>query len=104
MLRDRFVCGISDHQIQRRLLALKDPVTFEDVSIEALGQETTTSNYQTVEILGRANAGAVNKLYCKFKKHNDPILSRVTSRTDCYRCGSQGNLRSDCHFKTAKCH
>ena len=49
MLRDRLVAGINDQQIQHRLFAMKDPLTFDNAYKEALGLETAAKNYHMVE-------------------------------------------------------
>ena len=64
--------------------------------------ETAASNFRTIETLaGLGTDTSVHKIQSEPKQV--PSLSQLQSR-ECYSCGKQGHIASNCHFKSAKCH
>ncbi len=98
MLRDRFVCGIKDARIQRRLLAEKD-LTFKSAYEAAIAMESADRDVQDlhkpladgcVHALSRASAVDSN---------SSPL---APPGYPCHRCGGR-HLASSCRFRDADC-
>ena len=88
-LRDRFVCGLTDGAIQKRLLGI-DHLPFEKAQKVALSMET-------------AQKGA-----SELKKSADSSVNMVDSSCQklsvtCYCCGAEGHTRPECKLKDSIC-
>lgn len=84
-LRDRFVCGIKDDGIQRKLLSEKD-LTFDKSIKIACSMEAASKS--STEMKG--NAQPVNKI-------------AATDNRTCYCCGVKGHVRPECPYKDTVC-
>ena len=90
-LRDRFVCGLKDERIQRRLLSEKD-LTLQKALEIATAMETAAKDSSEI-------------------KHNpvDPKVNKIQTATPkqakkpCYRCGGQ-HAPHTCRFQSETCN
>ena len=83
-LRDKLVCGISKHTIQKSLLSEKD-LTFKKVFDIAQSYESAARNLSTLQET------------CNYQ---DVHQVRASSQP-CYCCGHTGHRPDQCKFKTA---
>ena len=109
-LRDRFVCGLRNEAIQKKLLSISD-LTYEKALETALAMESASKD--VVELQAK-QALPVNKI--KFKKHkiqkqpqkpkSDNKLQKVSQKVDvtCFHCARKNHRPQDCKFKTATCY
>ena len=98
MLRDRLVCGISDPQLQRRLLAEAD-LTYKIAFEIAQSWETAGTNTKDLQKSQGSNS-TVNRV----GKPEQPIKQNqgVPNSPLCNRCGGQ-HLSSHCKYKQSTC-
>ena len=88
-LRDRFVCGLHNESIQKRLL-VETSLTFEKALKLAVAMETAMKD--SVELRGKTKSEPpVNSI------HEAPMQHR------CYRCGKEGHEPQECYFKDQYC-
>ena len=100
-LRDRLVCGLSNEQIQKRLLA-ESKLKFSKAVDIAVAMETATRD--------------ATEIHSEFRQEKplglDKLtLNRPSNRMDnipppsvCYRCGANAHVASECRFKKEVCH
>ena len=128
MLRDRFVCGINNETIQRRLLA-ETKLTLKKALTLAKSTETAVENTRDISGANKSSASVnfvkgpnpsrkshkgVAAGYRKLK-HND--VTGATSKLNagnntasggserkCFRCLRENHTSNECYFKDAKCH
>lgn len=112
-LRDRFVCGMRDEMVQRRLLS-ETVLTFAQAQEKALAAEAALQN--TREIRG-ASAPVVNTDYVapgtSHRKDYAPVeIDQVSNRNQaprhfqshkCSGCGGP-HFRGVCRFKNVECY
>ena len=118
-LRDKFVCGLHNEAIQRKLLSEKD-LTYEKAYDTATAMEAATKDVK--ELQGnKFPTQSVNKL--SFKKNYDSKKQETGPKPKfrpkgqeskppkpkgkckpCYRCNRTNHLADNCRFKNAKCH
>ena len=91
-LRDRFVCGLTNESIQRRLLSEAN-LDFEKAVQIARGMETAQKNSQVVQ----ASEGRVQKF-------QDHVSSRTQGGQGCRHCGKRGHQAEHCRVKNAVCY
>ena len=89
-LRDRFVCGLCNASVQRRLLSEKD-LTHTRAMELAQGMEAAESNAKAL----KGTEPAILQL--------GPQTTAPT-RMQCTRCGRKNHTPQDCYFKDAKCN
>jgi len=112
-LRDRFIAGINDKDIQEKILTISDDeLTFDKACQIAQAHEAACRN---VKELQRGQMASVNKLYVqkpwkqskdvKPKKPQDEKYVKKTSERNkrCFRCGNDHNPNM-CWFKTKECY
>ena len=90
-LRDRFVCGLENETIQKRLLTEKD-LTFKGAIDIAHGMESAARHAKSLQ--GGASpthSDATHRLGQGFAK-------------ECYRCGQSSHRQTQCPYRSAKCH
>ncbi len=100
-LRDRLVCGLSNEQIQKRLLA-ESKLKFSKAVDIAVAMETATRDATEIHSeLRQEKPLGLDKL----------TLNRPSNRMDnipppsvCYRCGANAHVASECRFKKEVCH
>ena len=91
-LRDRFVCGLRNEAMQRRLLGEAD-LTYSKAMELAQAMEAAEKNARTF-------------------KGTEPAIRRVQGRPThraqvkkpCTRCGKPGHTAHECRFRDAECH
>ena len=108
MLRDRFVCGIANPTVQKRLLT-ETELTFTKAVTIAQGVELAEKGSKQIQ--SSAAKDLPNDIH-KFshvtnsknfsQKHKDVIKDKPPTGT-CYRCGGKHN-QSTCRFKSEVCH
>ena len=100
MLRDRIVCGISEPQLQRRLLA-ESELTYKTALEIAQSWEAAGTNTRDLQ-KSQASNSTVNRVVRpeQQSKHNQGASSNSFT---CSRCGGQ-HLASHCKYKQSKCH
>jgi hypothetical protein len=97
MLRDRIVCGTSDHRIQRRLLS-EPKLTLKRALDLAIAIETSEKDALNLQKNNTPGANGMNKL--------DGTVRVPKGQNTGYRCSRcDGNHSpTECRFKEAKCH
>lgn len=105
-LKDRFVCGLKQEHIQKKLL-VEPNLTLEKTIQTAVAMETGSRD--TVELQGKRKHVGINKPLVKQKhgtygKQKQTIPSRLVSVTQgkCYRCGGDHKAKTCRHLNT-KC-
>ena len=96
MLRDRFVCGVNDERIERRLLAEKE-LAFEKALTNAKLMEQATKNVSDLQKEGNVN---VVKSGRTFQQKGETRREQK----ECWRCGGKNHGPSECYFKDAECY
>lgn len=102
-LRDRFVCGLKDVMIQKRLL-LEADLTFDRATNIALAMET--AQHDAVELQGHASApstSALNAIGARSTKNKTKQQTSTVSFPPCPSCGKTNHRRSDCFHKDSIC-
>ena len=100
MLRDRFVCGINNSVIQKRLLAEPDLTLTKAISVAQAAEIADTG----VKELQSSTACATNeKTVHKFTSATTNPTDNSAKPKECYRCGAKHNP-DQCRFKSENCH
>ena len=101
MLRDRLVCGVSNHQIQKRLLA--EPGLKYQKAVElALAMESASKNVGDLHMT-KTNANSARSTEYVDRVAHGKRTSLGKRNEECYRCGGDHEA-STCKFKDAKCY
>ena len=87
-LRDRFVCGLHNEAMQKRLLA-EDKLTVAHALEVGVSMEAADKNAK--ELKGSVAVTAVMN------------IAKSKSKQPCYRCGRSGYGCQECCFRDAKC-
>ncbi|XP_060587297.1 uncharacterized protein K02A2.6-like [Ruditapes philippinarum] len=100
-LRDRLVCGLTNENIQKRLLSEKD-LTYEralqlSISMEC-AQKDVKELHQTA-----GGAASMHKVTSSFNKTPVQIKKDLIQR-ECYRCNRKNHTPDACRFKDAICN
>ncbi|XP_068735333.1 uncharacterized protein [Montipora capricornis] len=96
MLRDRFVCGINNEKMQRRLLAEPD-LTLKKAEEIALAMELASKHVVDIQLTD-ATPGKVHQVNSAVRNKG----KNSASNTECYRCGEKHEAFT-CQFKDAQC-
>ena len=102
-IRDRFVCGILDSAVQKKLLTI-DALSLEVALKTAVAQETVDK--EAASLVGGTSSVRFVK---PPKKANDRTVKGASGQAEnrpgeCYRCGGKNHLAKDCRFKNADCN
>ena len=90
-LRDRFVCGLNNETIQKRLLTEKE-LTFVGAIEIAHGMESAADNARKLQASSQEPKD-IHKL--------TPPRGEIKP---CYRCGQHDHKPAQCPYKSSKCH
>ena len=106
-LRDKFVCGLSNDSIQRKLLSEKD-LTFEKACQSALSMEAVSE--KTKELNSATSACVINAVKPKYKSQSQKRCGRCdrthkpgvcgAKEWKCYSCGRKGHISKCCRNKS----
>lgn len=97
-LRDRFVCGLKDESIQKRLLQEKN-LTLEGATTLALAMETAQKDVAEIH---NDNPSAVHKISTRTTQPQN--VRKNTHYLPCQSCGKTNHKRSDCYLRDAVCN
>ena len=86
MIRDRIVCGVNDHIIQRRLLQ-EPELTYKQSYDSTVAMETATKDIQDL----RCSTSSVQ------------FVQEQKKGSQCYRCGGKNHTSNACRFRNAEC-
>ena len=101
MLRDRLVCGINNHQIQKRLLAEPD-LKYQKAVELALAMESASKNVGDLHMT-KTNANLARSTEYVDKVMHGKHTSLGKKNQECYRCGGDHEA-SSCKLKETKCY
>ena len=101
-LRDQFVCGLKDVQIQRELLCTRDLTVSQAFekgrSMEAVLKETKTFHQEEERSVQQESKGPDNGgPGGTYKLSKSP-------QSACYRCGGMGHPADSCFFRKKRCN
>ena len=104
-LRDRFVCGLRNDAIQKKLLSV-DKLTYDKALETALAMESASKD--VVELQAK-QMQPVNKIkITKYKKKTDKQsqkgLHQPHQSVACFHCARTNHKSFECKFKTATCY
>ncbi|XP_037529456.1 uncharacterized protein K02A2.6-like [Rhipicephalus sanguineus] len=100
MLRDRFVCGLRNEQVQQRLFAEKD-LTFKRAFDIALRAENAVDNQKNVKTEFKEIHEACTSIG-KTENQRHSSASAQKKKQHCWRCDAQ-HSPDTCKFQTASC-
>lgn len=102
MLRDRFVCGIENKSMQRKMLTESELTLTKAVdialSIEAAEKDTQMLGEATVQVQKIIKVKSFPKQSCPSSQQ------RLGPKCDCNCCGGKDHSAQQCKFKDATCH
>ncbi|XP_049267771.1 uncharacterized protein LOC125756851 [Rhipicephalus sanguineus] len=101
MLRDRFVCGLRNEQVQQRLFAEKD-LTFKRAFDIALRAENAVEDQKNVKTEFKEIHEACTSI-CKTENQRHSSASAQRKKQHCWRCDAQ-HSPDTCKFQTASCN
>lgn len=88
MLRDKLVVGVNDNNIQRRLLAEKDTITFNEAFKIAVNIESASKHLRDIQ----TKKIEVNKIFTPPRRQTEKIKYETRSNErleeECTRCGA----------------
>ena len=99
MLRDRLVCGINEHNIQRRLLSEKK-LTYEKALELAHSMEAAMKSGKEIQGTSASQQGESNAVQPTPSKQVHQVQGgeNCKGQEPCYRCGGTNHVPSQCHF------
>ena len=97
-LRDRFVCGLKDHSIQKKLLSEPKELTFSRAAEIAQGMEAAAKKARDLHG-GHAPSGA----QAHEEVHHMDKEKGSKKTGPCFRCGGENHQAANCKFKNAVC-
>ena len=92
-IRDRFVCGVRNEAIQKKLLTAEDGLTAAKALEIAQGIEAADKNARELKGQSVASPGGESLHFA----------GAAADMKSCYRCGRHHDARS-CKFRDATCH
>ena len=111
-LRDRIVAGISDHELQKRLLKEGDSLTYAAAKkiLEESDLVNRAASAPTEVFFGAKQRfkpkPKTNRQHSQakptFKQHPKETTAAIASST-CHSCGGK-HLRKDCRFRNSQCY
>ena len=97
-LRDRFVCGLRNDQIQKKLLTIRELSLDKALEI-AVAMETATKD--AIELRNVQGDTPVHKVWGDRRRRNQ---GRSQPKLVCYRCNGTDHLADKCRFKESTCN
>ncbi|XP_060607830.1 uncharacterized protein K02A2.6-like [Ruditapes philippinarum] len=97
-LRDRLVCGLTNVNIQKRLLSEKD-LTYERVLQLSISMECAQKDIKELHQTA-GGAASMHKVASSFNKKPVQIKKDLVQR-ECYRCNRKNHTPDACRFKDA---
>ena len=94
-LRDRFVCGLANTTLQKRLLTEKKLTLERAVAIATAMEMAVLEPHESKETVVPS------------RRSEEEEINRIGSQRyigHCYCCGKKGHMASQCRFRTYKCH
>ena len=105
VLRDRFVCGLRNEPMVKRLLTEAD-LTFKRAVEIAQGMEAAAENARKLQ--SPTSSSTNDHTQSAPSGQRDVCKIYTSGQTDttrrCYRCGQVNHEAKQCPFKTAQCH
>ena len=101
-LRDRFVCGLRDSAIQKRLLTQKN-LDLNTALETALGMEAAEAGAKRLQNTHNTEPMSVGRLTHPHPKKGLDDKGKTGKQKQCYRCGSSSHLASSCKFLKSQC-
>ena len=95
-LRDRLVCGLRNHSIQRRLLSESNLSLQKAVEIST-GMEAAELNSKTI------STSSVTEEVKQVSSSTSTSVNGPKKKPVCFRCGGP-HLATSCHHQKAQCH
>ncbi|XP_037520686.1 uncharacterized protein LOC119397325 [Rhipicephalus sanguineus] len=103
MLRDRFVCGLRNEQVQQRLFSEKD-LTFKRAFDIALRAENAVEDQKNVKTeFKEIHEACTNICKTENQRHSSASASAQKKKQHCWRCDAQ-HSPDTCMFQTAACN
>ena len=100
-LRDRFVCGLREELVQRKLLTLEDPVTLQKVYETAQSMEAAQARACELQASSRVSPSGVGTATAVQVVQQKTAKPERNSR--CYRCGKPGHSPDHCFYRKQSC-
>ena len=105
-LRDRFVCGLKNETIQKRLLSERD-LTYVKAVDMAIAIESALKDVR--ELQGKETPSTVHKIGDRKKKTQKAKPAKAKNHKNetkkpCFRCNRTNHAHQDCKFKDSKCY
>ena len=86
-LRDRFVCGLAEESVQRRLLS-EDDITIEKAVKLATSMEAASKGTAALKTLEQKSSTSTTVNY---------------GEIECYCCGKKGHTKKQCRYRELSC-
>ena len=113
-LRDRFVCGLNNENVQQKLLASED-LTLEKALTTARSFESTSRDARMFHGGGSAAASMVDQVGAGgdvggcgseevHRLHQQPARGGKTDTRECFKCGKVGHISPKCPYASYTCH
>lgn len=103
MLRDRLVCGVNDDNIQVKLLAERDTMTFENALELALAMESAKQNARDIAVTETPKIHSMKETPQGYSRKVKNSSHQTKPLGKCFSCGGP-HLRHTCKFRDAECH
>ena len=101
-LRDRFVCGLRNDQIQKKLLTIRELSLDKALEI-AVAMETATKD--AIELRNVQGDTPVHKVRGDRRRRNQGRSQpQQAPKLVCYRCNGTDHLADKCRFKESTCN
>lgn len=100
-LRDRFVCGLRNDQIQKKLLTIRELTLDKSLDI-AVAMETATKD--AIELRNVQSDVPVHKVQGNFRRRKQGRPQPQQAPRSCYRCNRTDHLADKCRFKDSTCN